>query len=118
MLFRSSTVAPPKADMDSKTPSKPSSAADVSGADKMKAMSNLKPDLPTTSGSSKISAQPAPPSASSSDAVSQGNKMMDTMNKATAPTPSSPAPSMSMQDPKAKALKESVQIGDYNYRIV
>jgi|688.fasta_scaffold01392_9 hypothetical protein len=95
---------------------------------------------PTTPGSTSISKQPAPPASSTTGISSTAAKVgipqtptgmskdfamgKDLSNPPSvsstpaAPKPSAPPPAMSMTDPKAKALKEEVQVGEYKYRIV
>jgi hypothetical protein len=89
------------------SPSTPGSGYSQS-AERMKAM---KAEPTTTPGSMNISSQPAPTTGPS------GAEKMSTMSKLPS-APAAPAPSMSMSDPKAKALKESVQVGENKYRIV
>jgi hypothetical protein len=90
--FPGSTVAPPKADVDTKTPKNPSSAADVSGASKMSAMDKLS-SAPTPAPTPEVSKQ-------ASDIVRGKGPSMT--------RPGTPAPN----------LNESVQVGANKYRIV
>jgi len=90
--FPGSTVAPPKADVDTKTPKNPSSAADVSGASKMSAMDKLS-SAPTPAPTPEVSKQ-------ASDIVRGKGPSMT--------RPGTPAPN----------LNEEVQVGANKYRIV
>ena len=89
--FPGSTVAPPAADVDSKTPKKPAAAADVSGQAKMSAMD-------------KISSAPAPASTPAE-------------TKAASDIVRDKGPTFTRQQSMA-GLSESVQVGNKSYKIV